>query len=199
MNQQRTTGLKKKVTKIFLAAAVGLIIWSSAASAQESLGSLMEQSGSDWIVGKWAGESPDGQKYAIEYKWELKPHVLSVHFKGFDFEYHGIIFYKAAEEQVVQIGVDSNGGNGKGIWDAEYGKATMKSEHAGEDGEISRMGFVYSKVDANTMKLELYGLDEYGTLGDEPGTTLEFKRQKQPEPKKATGSSNSKSDEKKSQ
>jgi len=187
MNQQ-TTVLKKKVAKIFLAAAVGLIIWNSAASAQDSLGSLMEQSGSEWIVGKWAGESPDGQKYTMEYKWELKPHVLSVHFKGFDFEYHGIIFYKAAEEQVVQIGVDSRGGNGKGIWDAEYGKATMKSEHAGEYGEVSRTGFVYSKVDAGTMKCELYGLDEYGALDNNPGMTLEFKRQKQPTPKKATGS-----------
>jgi len=187
MNQQ-TTVLKKKVAKIFLAAAVGLIIWNSAASAQDSLGSLMEQSGSEWIVGKWAGESPDGQKYTMEYKWELKPHVLSVHFKGFDFEYHGIIFFKADEEQVVQIGVDSRGGNGKGIWEAEYGKAVMKSEHAGEYGETTRMGFVYSNVDAKTMKCELYGLDEYGALDDDPGITLEYKRQKQPAPKKATGS-----------
>ena len=183
MNPQKTV-LKKKVTKIFLAAVVGLIIWNSAATAQESLGSLMEQSGSEWIVGKWVGESPDGQKYAIEYKWELKPHVLSVHFKGFDFEYHGIIFFNASEEQVIQIGVDSRGGNGKGIWEAEYGKAIMKSEHAGEYGEVSRTGFVYSKVDANAMKCELYALDEYGTLGDEPEMTLEYKRQKQPTPKK---------------
>jgi len=192
MNPQSKTGLKRNVTKIFLAAVVGLIIWNSAATAQESLASLMEQSGCEWIVGKWAGESPDGQKYAIEYKWELKPHVLSVHFKGFDFEYHGIIFFNASEERVVQIGVDSRGGNGKGIWDAEYGKATMKSEHAGEYGEVSRMGFIYSKVDTSTMKLELYGLDEYGALDNNPGTTLEFKRQKQPAPKKSTGSSNSK-------
>ncbi len=187
MNQQRTV-LKKKVAKIFLAVVVGLVIWNSAASAQENLGSLMEQSGSDWLVGNWAGESPDGQKYTMDYKWELKPHVLSVHFKGLGFEYHGIIFYKAAEEQVVQIGVDSNGGTGKGTWLAEYGKAMMKSEHTGEYGEVSRMGFVYSKVDANTMKLELYGMDEYGALDDNPGTTLEFKRQKQPTPKKTTGS-----------
>jgi len=64
----------------------------------------------------------------------------------------------------------------------------MKSEHAGEYGEVSRMGFVYSNVDANTMKCELYGLDEYGALDDNPGTTLEYKRQKQPTPKKTTGS-----------
>jgi hypothetical protein len=188
MNSQRKTVLKKKVTKIFLAALVGLIIWNSAASAQESLGALMEQSGSEFIVGNWGGESPDGQKFTMEYKWALKPHVLSVHFKGFDFEYHGIIFFKAAEEQVVQIGVDNNGSNAKGIWEAEYGKATLKSQQTREYGEVVRMGSVYSKVDAGTMKLELYGMDEYGSLDNDPGMTLELKRQKQPTPKKTTGS-----------
>ncbi len=135
MNPQRTTVLKKKVTKIFLAAAVGLIIWNSAALAQDTLGSLMEQTGSDFIVGKWVGESPDGQEFTMEFKWELKPHVLSTHFKGLGFEYHGIIFFKASEEQVVQIGVDSTGGNGKGTWEAESGKAVMKSEHTVKLGQ----------------------------------------------------------------
>ncbi|HCO95716.1 MAG TPA: hypothetical protein DIU00_17510 [Phycisphaerales bacterium] len=185
MNQQRKTGLKRNVTRIFLAAAIGLIIWSSAASAQDSLGSLMEQSGSEWIVGNWVGESPDGQKYTMEYKWALKPHVLSVHFKGFEFEYHGIIFFNSSEEQVVQIGVDSSGNNSKGLWEAEYGKAIMKSEFKGEYGEVSRMGFVYSKSDANTMKCELHGLDEYGALDANPGMTLEYKLQKKEAPKKA--------------
>ena len=124
----------------------------------------------------------------MEFKWELKPHILSAHFKGPGFEYHGIIFFKASEEQVVQVGVDNTGANGKGVWEAEYGKAIFKSEHPGEDGEVSRIGFVYSKVDANKMKCEPYSMDEYGTLGDEPVMTLEFKRQKQPAPKKTTGS-----------
>ena len=186
MNQQTT--VMKKAAKIFLLAAISLIIFSTAASAQESLGYLVQESGCDWLIGKWVGESPEGQKYVIDYKWEIKPHILSVHFKGFDFEYHGIIFFKASEEQVVQVGVDSNGGNGKGIWEADYGKAIFKSEHTGEYGEISRMGFIYSKVDANTMKSDLYEMDEYGTLSENPGITLEYKRQKQPTTKKTTGS-----------
>jgi len=183
MNERRTAGLKK----LLLAIAAGLLIWTSAASAQDTLADLMQQTGCNWIIGKWAGETPDGQKYEIEYKWALKNHVVSVHFKGFNFEYHGIIFYKAGDEEVVQIGVDSNGGNGKGTWIAENGKATMRSEHAGEYGEVSRMGFVYSKVDTDTMKADLYGLDEYGTLSEEPGDTLEYKRQKtQPNKTSAT-------------
>jgi hypothetical protein len=182
MNQQPT--VIKKAAKILLSVAIGLVIFGTAASAQESLGYLMQESGCEWLVGKWTGESPEGQKYVMEYKWEIKPHVLSVHFKGFDFEYHGIIFYKPTEGQVVQIGVDSNGGNGKGVWDAEDGKAIFRSEHTGEYGEISRMGFVYSKVDAEAMKSDLHEMDESGKLSENPGVTLEFKRQKEPAPKK---------------
>jgi hypothetical protein len=178
MNQVRTARAKMSFTKILLAAAVSLVILTSAASAQESLGDLMEQTGCNWLIGNWAGQSDDGQKYEIEYKWEIKPYIMSIHFKGFDFEYHGIIFYKASDEEVVQIGVDNNGGSGKGTWTANYGKAVMKSEHTGEYGEISRMGFVYSKIDSQTMKMELHDLDQYGWLSDNPNDTLEYKRQK---------------------
>ncbi len=185
MNKSTTTGLKRNVTRIFLAAVVGLSVWTSGAAAQETLGDLMQQTGCDWLVGKWAGESPDGQRYEIEYKWALKNHVLSVHFKGFDIEYHGIIFYKADDEEVVQIGVDQNGRNGKGTWLAEYGKAVWRNEHPGEYGEVTRMAFVYSKTDAKTMKAEVHSFDEYGELSDQPGFTLEYKRQKKQAAKKA--------------
>ena len=73
MNQQRTRILKKKAARIFLTAAVGLLILNSAASAQDTLGSLMEQTGSEFIVGKWTGVSPDGQEFMMEFKWEIKP------------------------------------------------------------------------------------------------------------------------------
>ena len=64
----------------------------------------------------------------------------------------------------------------------------MKSEQTREYGEVLRMGSVYTNVDAGTMKLELYGMDEYGALDDDPRVTLELKRQKQPTQKKTTGS-----------
>jgi hypothetical protein len=48
------------------------------------------------------------------------------------------------------------------------------------------MGFVHSKVDDQTMKMDVYGLDEYGQLSEEPGATLEYKRQKKQAAKKPT-------------
>ena len=186
MNKSTTTGLRRNVTRIVLTAAVGLFVWSSGAAAQETLAEAVQQTGCNWIIGKWAGETDDGQKYEIEYKWVLKDHAISMHFKGFAFEYHGMMLFDADKQEVVQIGVDSNGGNGRATWFAEYGKATMKNEQKGEYGEVSRMGFVYSKIDDQTMKMDMYGLDEYGELSAEPGGTLEYKRQKKQAAKKPT-------------
>jgi len=178
MNKSTTTGLSSNVTRVILAVAVCLSVWTSTAAAQDTLGSLVQETGCNWLIGKWAGQTDEGQKYEIEYKWALKDHVISVHFKGFNFEYHGIMFFDADKEEVVQIGVDNNGRNSKGTWMADYGEATMRSEGANEYGEPYRMGFVYSRTDGQMMKCELYGVDQYGGLSDQPGGTLEYKRRK---------------------
>jgi hypothetical protein len=175
---QLTTALKRDVTRILLAVTIGLLVWTSAASAQESLGDAVQMTGCDYLIGKWAGETDDGQKYEMELKWALKNHVISMHFKGFDFEYHGIIIFDAAKQEVVQIGVDSRGRKSQATWMAEYGEATMKSETKDEYGDVSRMGLVFSKADAQTMKSKVYGVSEYGELSDEAMGTLEYKRQK---------------------
>ena len=174
----KSTGLKSNAARIFLAVTVGIFVWTSAAAAQDTLADALQQTGCNWMIGKWAGETPEGQKYELEYKWVLKDHVISMHFKGFDFEYHGIIFYKPDQQEVEQVGFDSNGGSGKATWFAEYGVATMRNEQKGEYGEVSRMGIVYKKVDEKTMKSDVYGLDEYGQLSEQPGGTLEYKRVK---------------------
>lgn len=186
MNKSTTTELKPNLMRIFLAAAIGLSVWTSGAAAQETLGDAVQMTGCNYLIGKWAGETPDGQKYEIEYKWALKDHVMSIHFKGFNFEYHGIILFNSQDQEVVQIGADNTGRTSKGTWMADYGRATMKSEVTGEYGEVSRMGFVYTNIDAKTMKCDLYEVNEYGELSGQPGTTLEFKRQKKQAAKKKT-------------
>ncbi len=178
MSQLTTAKLKRNVTRIFLAAAIGLSIFATGATAQDTLGDLVQESGCNYLIGNWAGETPDGQKYEIEYKWALKNHVISVHFKGFDIEYHAIIFFDADKQEVVQIGVDKNGRNSKSSWLAEYGKAVWSFEYLGEYGDITKMASVYSKTDAQTMKANLHTVSEYGSLSDQPVFTLEYKRQK---------------------
>ncbi len=101
-----------------------------------------------------------------------------------DNEYRSMIFYKAAEDQVVQITVDNQGGTGKGIWEPDGDKAVLKHEHTSADWETTKMGFAHSKVDAKTMKWEMHEMYSSGELSSYPNFTVEFKRQKKKAAKK---------------
>jgi len=179
MNQARTIRLRN--TLLLLAAV--LVILAAGVRAQQKLGDLVTEGGFDWMIGKWMAESDQGDKIYLVYKWELDKHLVTINLKWPNYEYRGMIFYQVPQDQVVQIGVDSGGGSGKGTWDADGDKAIHKYEHTGADGQTNRMGFAHSKVDADTMKLELYEMDSTGQLAEYPNFTMEFKRQKEVEKK----------------
>ena len=174
MNRPKTL----KLRKTFLAVASILVILAAGARAQQKLGDLVTEGGFDWMIGKWAATTDQGDKIDIVYKWELDKHMISVHLKWPGYEYRGMIFYVPTEEKIVQIGVDNQGGSGKGTWDADGNKAVHKYEHTGADGQTNKMGMTHSKVDADTMKVEVYEVYSSGELSDYPSFTVEYKRQK---------------------
>ena len=49
------------------------------------------------------------------------------------------------------------------------------------------MGITYSKVDARTMKVAVYGVGQDNELADEPWGTMEFKRQVRKPRRKTVG------------
>ena len=180
MNQPKTARLRN--TLLVLAAV--LVILATGAKAQQKLGDLVTEGGFDWMIGKWVGETDEGQRIEVVYKWELNKHMVSVHYKGDDFEYRGMILYMAAEDKVVQIGIDNRGSTSKGEWEADGDKAVVKSEYTQANGEKGKFGIVHSKVDANTMKAGMYAVESTGELAEEPWGELEYKRQKEQTDKK---------------
>lgn len=184
MNQTKTARVHVSFRKTLLTLAIVLVIVATGVRAQDKLGDLVTEGGFDWMIGKWVAEDDEGQKVQLVYKWGLDKHLLTVHLKWPNFEYNGLIFYKAPQAMVVQVGVDNKGGNGRGIWDADGNKAINKYEHINVDGQTNRMGIAHSKVDANTMKVEIYELDSTGQLAEYPSFTVEYKRQKEQSPKK---------------
>ena len=97
-----------------------------------------------------------------------------------------MIYYDAVEQKIAEVGVDNRVGTGKGTWDMEGGKAISKSDRRAPDGQTIKVALLHSKVDAKTMKMEVFSIDGSGERADEPWATLEFKRQKRT-PKKAAG------------
>ena len=179
MNQLRTARVPVSLRKTLLALTILVLVCGTQAAAQQSLGELVAESGFEWMGGKWLAETDDGQELQLVFKWELDKHVISVHFKGPEFEYRGIILYKAVEELVVQVGADDQGGSTRGTWEPDGDRAILKHERTGVYGETNRMGIAQSKVDDNTMKWEIYELYSDGELGAAPNFTIEFKRQKE--------------------
>ena len=178
---------KAKISRrrnIFLFVVAIIFITTSGASAQQKLGDLITEGGFDWLVGNWEATSDEGDKIELVYKWELDKHLMTMTLKFADNEYRSMIFYKPAEDQIVQITVDNQGGTGKGIWEADGDKAVLKHEHTSADWETSKMGFAHSKVDAKTMKWEMHEMYSSGDLSDYPNFTVEFKRQKEKAAKK---------------
>ena len=188
--EELTTMNPPKISKLrntFLAVAAILIILAAGASAQQKLGDLVTEGGFDWMMGKWVAETNEGQELQIIYKWELDKHLLTVYFKIGSYEHRGMIFYVPTEDKIVQIGADNQGGNGRGTWEPDGNKAVLKYEHTEADGQTNKTGLAHSKVDANTMKVEVYEVYSTGELSDYPSFTVEYKRQKEQTPKKESG------------
>ncbi len=177
MKEKTTAKVKVSLSKtVFLVTAI-LVIWSSSAAAQQSLRDLTTEFGYDWLAGRWTTTTDEGAVIQLTYKWELNGHLLAVDFKMGEYASRGMIFSMPDQEKATQVSVDNRGGRSKATWEArEDGSLVSKSERVNAEGEVQKSAAVYSKVDAKTIKIALYGLNEDGELNDEPWFTTEFKR-----------------------
>jgi hypothetical protein len=181
--KERTTAKVSLSKTMFLVTAI-LVIWSNSALAQQSFRDVTKEFGVDWLAGRWTATIDDGTTIQLVYKWELNGHLLAVDFKMGQYASRGMIFYTPGDENATQVSVDNMGNRSKGKWEVrDNGTLVLKSERVDAEGNVQKSIFVYKNVDAKTIKVSLYGLDENGELNDEPWFTTEFKRQ--PAKKKA--------------
>ena len=163
---------------VSLTIVVLLAVCAIPAPAQDKLGDLLYQGGYEWILGKWAATTDEGNQIELEYKWGLDKHVILVDFKMGDFKLHGMIMYAASKEEITQVSADNKGGIWKGTWRDDYGEAVNRMEGTQADGETMKAELVHSKVDADTMKVAMYGVEDDGYRASEAWGTLNYKRQK---------------------
>jgi hypothetical protein len=160
---------------VFLAIAI-LIICAGSTMAQQSFRDLAEEYGAGWLIGRWTATTDDGTTILLVYKWELNGHLISVDMKMGEYASRGMIYFVPAEEEAVQVSVDNRGGRSKSAWESQGDKLISRTERVSADGEVQKSATTFSKVDAKTIKIALYGLDEDGWLADEPWFTMDFKR-----------------------
>ena len=174
MNERRTAKVSLRKA-VFLVTAV-LVIWAGSAAAQQTLRDIAKEYECDWLVGRWTATTDDGTEIQLVYKWELDGHLITVDLKMGEYASRGMIFYVPGEEKATAVSFDNRGGRSKGTWEAQDGKLVSKSERVDAEGNVQKSATVYSKVDAKTIKIALYGLDQDGELNDESWFTMDFKR-----------------------
>ncbi len=151
---------------------------TSPANGAQPLGTLISEGGFDWMAGTWVATSSRGVTIEVTYKWAIENHVISVEYKASnDFTYRGLIFYKATEGKIVHIGADNLGSVWEGVWDTDGRRAIMNFANTKADGQTLKGAAANSRIDADTMKVEMY-IVQYGELSDEPVETTTYKRKK---------------------
>ncbi len=175
MNKQRNAKVNLGKTALLVLAV--LIIFSGSAMAQQSLRDLAEEYGLNWLAGRWSATTDDGTEILIVYQWALDGHAVIVDFKMGEYASHGMIYYVPDDEKATAISIDNRGGRAKGTWEVQGDKLVSKNEHVDAQGEVRKYASVYSKVDSKTIKIALYGLNQYDELSDEPWFTMDYKRQ----------------------
>ena len=170
--------VNRRMVLVMLLLAVSVVSSPSAASGAQPLAALVSDAGFDWMAGTWVTVTDRGDTIEVTYKWAVENHVVAVSYKASNgFAYSGLIFYKAAEGKIVHIGADNQGGFWEGTWDSDGRRAIMTFKNTKADGQLQQGAAANSWVDADTMKVQTYML-ENGEMGNEPVVTQAYKRKR---------------------
>ncbi len=159
-----------------------LVVWAACAAsgvAQEKLGDLVAAGGYDWIIGKWAATTDEGQKAESTFSWALEKCVVLNDLQIGDFQYEGLIMLPPGGGDAFDQGADTRGGLWKGSWSPEGDGLARRVEHTGPDGQVRKGEIVYAKVDADTIIIAIYAADSSGNRNSEPWNKMTYKRQPQ--------------------
>lgn len=167
-------GVMKLKSRIASIALLSLVALSPVRAGK--LSDIIESEGLGWMMGTWKA-SIDSGELKLVYKMDLDGNVVTVHFKGPERESKGMIGVKPGTDEVVYGVMDSQGGAGMGKWEEVGGHPALNVKYANGDGEDRSMVFVHRKIDADTMAVDVHGVDDGGTPSTDPLWTIEWKRQ----------------------
>jgi hypothetical protein len=167
--------LRRVSTMIVVLAACAIPV-----AAQEKLGDLVAQGGYDWLMGRWVGTTDQGEKVEFRYDWAMDKHIVVADTIMGNFKYHGIVMLSPDSYEPMGVGADNRGGVWKGTWAEDPAGLVNRIEHTSSDGQVRKGDIVHSKVDADTMTIAIYAVDDSGSRSGDPWAKLTYKRQTAP-------------------
>jgi hypothetical protein len=156
----------------------GIVSVAGTTQAQETLADHIDEQRLHWIFGEWEGETDDGETVEVSYSWGLNQNLVMGQIKTDDWEGKSFTALDPASDVVKYVGMDDRGIYASGVWEAEDGKAILKYGYETPRGESGRVGVVHSRIDDQTMKVELHGLSGNDDLVQPARATILFDRTK---------------------
>ena len=166
-----------KKTRIGITIAMALAVISACAANSRGQTKLEGKVGLGRLIGNWVSTTDDGGTVDLSYRWGLNKHVVISRFEmAGRYSGFGLVYYDPTKGKIVHAGIDSVGGLGRGFWQISDDKAVWKLNYVGPNSERRKMGIVYTRSGAKTLKMEYFGLDDNGELAGEVQRTTEFQR-----------------------
>ena len=184
---KETNKHKMKIQTIGIIAAAALLVGGiSMVDAKDqntaSLAARIGENDVSWIMGTWVGEA-DGNSITLSYKWAVKDHVISSHFKGVNpqgnaSESVSLIAVNPATGEIEQTGYDDKGKKSTGKWGPKDGMPSVTLTSTSDTGEKGSMAVGFRRIDENNIELQIFQVDDSGVVGDFSIVDLEMKRKK---------------------
>ncbi len=161
----------------YLAAGVVACILSFSANAQRSLESLVSDEGAEWMLGKWQGQSENGDTTTLNVSWDLEKHVIVLHVKSGETEAKGYTVVEPKSELPQFYSFDNKGAVVKGSWNKENDELVLRVESERADRETWKGAFVFTGSASSGLKVRMHKVDSAGDLATPAEATFKLKKQ----------------------
>jgi hypothetical protein len=144
--------------------------------AQSVLEDRMAKAGTDWLIGEWEGKDENGQTLQQTFSWDLDKHVVNSQTKNPRWEIKGTTGWNPETGHAIYVGFSNRGGALKGTWGERDGSPILTLKAMDQEGRSWSGAVVYKKKDASTMEVQIFGLNDDGSVKDTAQSTLTYKK-----------------------
>ena len=150
----------------------------------QKLGDQMDKEGTAWIVGKWvlSNSPPDMNMSIIHYEWDLDRHIVLMRMERQQdkFKYRGMMLFIPSKKEIAGMGADNLGGVHRVSWQTKDSTLLQSFERTDPKGRTGKVEMVCTKVDNDTMKVDMSLIVEEGDRrSSKPLPTGTYKRESQ--------------------
>jgi hypothetical protein len=159
-----------------MSSAILLSLLVATAATARNLNDVIQEAGAGWLEGTWESHDEAGHTTTTAYHWALDRHAVMLQLQSTRVNSRGMIFFRAADDEVVYVAADNRGGTSRGTCQMIDGCPVILYQYTSETGDKLQVAVLHRRVDHETFRGEVYEVNAQGQLSPSPLRTLVFQR-----------------------